>query len=92
MMAKISARKAAETVGIFKACVRLVKDPSVGWVDKIIMCGWSVYLLSPVDPIPELLVGPIGLADDTAVGLRAAYLIYQAHKFYRYRRYRNDLS
>jgi uncharacterized membrane protein YkvA (DUF1232 family) len=88
-MAKIPARQATGIFEIFKACLRLVKDPNVGKVDKVIMCTWWIYLLSPIDPIPELLVGPIGLADDAAVGLRAAYLIHQAYKYYRYR---NDLT
>jgi uncharacterized membrane protein YkvA (DUF1232 family) len=86
VMAKISTSNAAKSVGIFKACARLVKDPNVSRVDKIIMCTWYIYLLSPIDPVPELLLGPIGVVDDVGVGFRAAYLIFQAHKYYRYRR------
>jgi uncharacterized membrane protein YkvA (DUF1232 family) len=91
-MVKISAKNAAKSVSTFQACIRLVKDPSVNWIDKVIMCTWFIYLLSPIDPIPELLVGPIGLVDDTAIGLRAAYLIYQAYKYYRHHTTRSQFN
>jgi len=30
-----------------------------------------LYIISPVDLLPELLLGPVGLADDVAVGIGA---------------------
>lgn len=39
--------------------------------------GALVYGISPVDIIPELLTGPLGLADDLAVFAGAGYAIWK---------------
>lgn len=42
----------------------------------IILLAGLVYLVSPLDAIPELIAGPLGLVDDTAViGALIAMLI-----------------
>ncbi|WP_213815498.1 DUF1232 domain-containing protein [Glaciihabitans sp. dw_435] len=36
-----------------------------------------VYGISPIDVIPELLTGPLGLTDDLAVLLGAGFAVYK---------------
>jgi uncharacterized membrane protein YkvA (DUF1232 family) len=47
--------------------VRLVRDPKVPFGSKAIALLGVSYAVSPVDLLPELLVGPIGLIDDLIV-------------------------
>jgi uncharacterized membrane protein YkvA (DUF1232 family) len=46
---------------------RLAKDPRVPIGAKVIAGLGVAYILSPVDLLPELLLGPIGLIDDLLV-------------------------
>lgn len=39
--------------------------------------GALVYGISPIDVIPELLTGPLGLTDDLAVLVGAGYAIWK---------------
>ena len=39
--------------------------------------GALIYGISPIDIIPELLTGPIGLADDFAVWIGAGFAIWK---------------
>lgn len=39
--------------------------------------GALIYGISPIDVIPELLTGPIGLADDFAVWIGAGFAIWK---------------
>ncbi|WBU38076.1 DUF1232 domain-containing protein [Homoserinibacter sp. YIM 151385] len=43
----------------------------------LIGAGAIAYGLSPIDVIPELLTGPIGLLDDAGVLIGAAYGIWR---------------
>jgi uncharacterized membrane protein YkvA (DUF1232 family) len=43
----------------------------------LVAAGALVYGISPVDVIPELLTGPLGLADDLAVWLGAGFAIWK---------------
>jgi uncharacterized membrane protein YkvA (DUF1232 family) len=43
----------------------------------IIAVGAVVYGLSPIDVIPELLTGPLGLADDFAVLIGSGIAIWK---------------
>ena len=43
----------------------------------LVAIGAIVYGVSPVDVIPELLVGPLGFADDIAVWVGAAFGIWK---------------
>ncbi len=47
--------------------VRLFRDPRVATGDKALALLGIGYVLSPVDLVPELLFGPIGLIDDLLV-------------------------
>ena len=43
----------------------------------LIAVGAIIYGISPIDVIPELLTGPIGLADDLAVWVTAGIGIWK---------------
>src|SRR6188472_3165538 len=43
----------------------------------IAMIGALVYLVSPVDVLPEVLLGPIGLLDDAGAATAAAVFVYK---------------
>jgi uncharacterized membrane protein YkvA (DUF1232 family) len=47
--------------------VRLLRDPRVPRGSKVVAFLGLGYLLSPIDLVPSLLFGPIGLADDLLV-------------------------
>ena len=41
------------------------------------MIGALVYLVSPVDLLPEAMLGPIGLHDDAGAATAAAVFVYK---------------
>lgn len=43
----------------------------------LVAVGALVYGVSPVDVIPELLTGPLGLADDLAVFVGAGFAVWK---------------
>jgi uncharacterized membrane protein YkvA (DUF1232 family) len=43
----------------------------------LVALGAIVYGISPIDVIPELLTGPLGLVDDLAVWVGAGVAIYK---------------
>lgn len=47
--------------------VRLLRDDRVGMGAKAIALVGVGYILSPVDLLPEVLLGPVGLVDDLLV-------------------------
>lgn len=58
--------------------LRSVLMPVVGWT-LAIFCG--AYCISPVDVIPEAVLGPFGLLDDLgagALGIASAMAAYKA--------------
>ena len=42
---------------------RLFRDPRVPWVKNVIPAFAALYLISPIDPIPDFLIG-LGQVDD----------------------------
>ncbi|MGV8885595.1 MAG: DUF1232 domain-containing protein [Microbacteriaceae bacterium] len=46
----------------------------------LVAIGAIVYGISPIDVIPELLTGPLGLIDDAAVWVGAGVWIYNLLK------------
>ncbi len=49
-----------------EALWQIVKDPSVAWKHKALAIGALIYLISPVDAVPDVI--PVGgLADDAVV-------------------------
>jgi len=43
----------------------------------VAMIGGLVYLVSPVDVLPEALLGPIGLLDDAGAATAVAVFVYK---------------
>jgi uncharacterized membrane protein YkvA (DUF1232 family) len=43
----------------------------------IAMIGALVYLASPVDVLPEVMLGPLGLLDDAGAATAAAVFVYK---------------
>ncbi len=43
----------------------------------VVAIGALIYGISPIDVIPELLTGPLGLADDLAVFVGAGFAIWK---------------
>ena len=51
--------------------VRLARDPRVPLNATLIAGAGVAYMLSPIDLLPEALLGPIGLIDDVLIGAAA---------------------
>jgi uncharacterized membrane protein YkvA (DUF1232 family) len=47
--------------------VRLLRDPRVSYGDKGVALLGLGYVLAPIDLLPEVLLGPIGLLDDLVI-------------------------
>ena len=62
---KYSQRAGKEMLCIAEATFITMKDPRISWRQKSLLVGALVYLLSPVDAIPDLLPG--GYADDMSL-------------------------
>lgn len=45
----------------------LLRGRRVPYKAKLAIAGAVLWLLSPIDPLPEALLGPVGLLDDVAV-------------------------
>jgi uncharacterized membrane protein YkvA (DUF1232 family) len=59
---------------LFMLLVQLSRDDRVSQVNKARIAGATVYFVSPLDLIPELLLGPAGLVDDVAL---SAYVLHE---------------
>ena len=57
---------------LFHLLCKLALDRDVPSMDKAKLAAAIVYFVSPIDIIPEALVGPVGYADDIAL---AAYVL-----------------
>jgi hypothetical protein len=49
----------------------LIKDPNAGWGSKALAIAALIYLISPLDAIPDL-IPVLGLTDDAGVIIAAA--------------------
>jgi uncharacterized membrane protein YkvA (DUF1232 family) len=57
---------------LFHLLWKLSTDPDVPASDKVKLVGALAYFISPIDLIPEAVVGPVGFVDDIAL---AAYVL-----------------
>lgn len=55
-----------------KLITRLIRDERVPTTTKLFAGGMVVYLISPIDLLPEALLGPLGAVDDLIL---AAYTL-----------------
>lgn len=46
---------------------RTFRDPRTGWRPRLALIVTVLYVLSPIDLVPEILFGPFGLVDDLGV-------------------------
>lgn len=59
---------------------RLVRDPRVPLGAKLIAAAAAGYVLSPIDWMPEVILGPLGLIDDLLiVGTALSRLMQSVH-------------
>ncbi len=58
--------------------IRLTKDPRVPLGAKVIAGLGVAYVLSPIDLLPEFLLGPIGLIDDLLVVATALSRLFKS--------------
>lgn len=78
-------------VGLIKACMRLIDDPNRPWWQRLLLAASPflfVYVISPLDIIPEVFIGPLGLADDTMIVVGMFLLIRTALAFYSEKKYK----
>ena len=66
---RYSQKAGKEVMAIAEAAYLTAKDPEVSWRHKSLLMASLVYLLSPVDALPDLLPG--GFSDDITVMLSA---------------------
>ncbi|TDX53324.1 DUF1232 domain-containing protein [Orenia marismortui] len=52
-----------------KLAYKYIRDPKVSLMRKILLIFPLVYILSPVDLIPEILLPLLGWLDDTVIAL-----------------------
>jgi uncharacterized membrane protein YkvA (DUF1232 family) len=57
---------------LFHLLTKLVIDPDVPSSKKVKIAGIIAYFISPLDFLPELLIGPVGYLDDIAL---TAYIL-----------------
>lgn len=60
---------------------RFIKDPEVAWAKKATAVGSLVYLISPLDAVPDFIPGG-GLLDDVAVILFVVQMLAGSLKAY----------
>ena len=60
---------------------RFIKDPNVAWGQKATAVGSLVYLISPLDAVPDFIPAG-GLLDDVAVILFVAQMLAESLKTY----------
>lgn len=67
-----------ELPNLFKLVFRLVRDPAIPRIDKLLFGAVALYMVTPADLIPDFL-GVLGWVDDLyLVGLATARLIASA--------------
>lgn len=77
---KYSQKAGSEMVSVAEAAFLTFKDPKVSYRQKAVLLGSLLYLLSPIDAIPDVLPG--GFTDDMSVLLGALFsagLIGKSH-------------
>ncbi|MCK6529723.1 DUF1232 domain-containing protein [Myxococcota bacterium] len=67
---KMNRGQVAEVWSHVQALAQMIKDPNAAWGSKAIAIGALLYLVSPIDAVPDVI--PLaGLADDVGVILFA---------------------
>ena len=77
-------------VGLIRACLRYIEDPTRSFVSRAFLAVSPLlvlWVISPLDLVPEIVLGPLGLADDTAIVIALILLARLAVSFYAEQRY-----
>lgn len=77
-------------VGILKACMRFIDDPNRPKWQRLMLALtplFFVYVISPLDLIPEMFLGPFGLADDGLIVISILLIARVAVTFYSEKKY-----
>ena len=77
-------------VGFIRACLRYIEDPNRSLISRIFLALTPLlifWIILPLDLIPEIVLGPIGLADDGAIIIALFLLFRLAISFYSEKRY-----
>lgn len=85
-----NAYKKTAQVGIVKACLRFIEDPNRNIFQRTFLALTPlliVMVLSPLDLMPEILLGPLGLTDDVIILIGLFLLIRLANSFYKEKRF-----
>ena len=65
-LSKMNRGKVAEVWDKVMALWSFIKDPNAPWAGKAIAIGALLYLVSPIDAVPDF-IPVVGLADDVGV-------------------------
>lgn len=65
-LSKMNRGKVAEIWDKVMALWSFIKDPNAPWAGKAIAIGALLYLISPIDAVPDF-IPVVGLADDVGV-------------------------
>ena len=58
---------------LIRLMVNLLADTRVFLLDKLFVAGVLLYVISPIDLFPEVLIGPFGLVEDLILCLAVLY-------------------
>ena len=58
---------------LVRLMITLLTDTRVFILDKIFVAGVLIYIISPIDVFPEILIGPFGLVEDLILALIVLY-------------------
>lgn len=84
------AYKKTAQVGIIKACLRYIEDPNRSFISRLFLAVTPlllVWILSPLDLLPEVILGPLGFTDDLLILIGMFFIIRLANRFYKEKRF-----
>ena len=58
---------------VIRLLINLLSDTRVFLFDKLFVIGVLIYILSPIDLLPEIIAGPFGLIEDLLLALIVLY-------------------
>lgn len=86
----VGSYKTATRAGILRACLRFIEDPNRPLYQRAFLAAaplFAVFILSPLDLLPEIIMGPLGLTDDVLILIGLILLVRLANAFYKTKRY-----
>jgi uncharacterized membrane protein YkvA (DUF1232 family) len=71
--------------GLIKVALRFIEDPNRNLFARLFLAVSPlllIYIISPLDIVPEIVLGPLGLADDGAILFTLFFIMRFARSFY----------